>query len=279
MLNWLLLPSFLCLDAPLVAVGWALCLALESSPGTSQTTAIPALFLAVWAVYLADRLFDARRLAPDAPCSRRHAFAKRHPRLLLGLLAAASAAILLWALPRLDPSIVLPGGVVAAVTLLYYALFRFTRLHRFVTKGFPAKELAIGATFACGIGLAAGRPLWTAPVQFLALSSLLAGNCLAIGAAERHLDERTDEAAFFSLASRSALWPRGLLAAAFALGTLLSIIRPSAFSLSIPLAAAATWALTLPRRDGRPLPTQAIADGILLVPWLLLLANSLLGFR
>ena len=52
-----LLPSFLCLDAPLVALGWSVAVTFDS--GGSTDTCIPKLlilFFGVWSVYLADRI-------------------------------------------------------------------------------------------------------------------------------------------------------------------------------------------------------------------------------
>src|SRR4051794_36685341 len=89
--SWWQWPNLLGLDAPIVAIVWQ---ALLGAAGHAAI-ALPGrlgLFLAVWAVYLTDRLLDARTPArTGATEPARHQFAREHGRILLALLVAVLA--------------------------------------------------------------------------------------------------------------------------------------------------------------------------------------------
>ncbi|HEY2860730.1 MAG TPA: hypothetical protein VGJ21_20100 [Terracidiphilus sp.] len=85
------------LDAPTVAVAWAYAFAWTARVPLPATAVAP-LGLMVWAIYIADRLLDARAgLDKPQRCrlEERHRFHWRHRRLL-GTLAAAAGVAALW---------------------------------------------------------------------------------------------------------------------------------------------------------------------------------------
>jgi hypothetical protein len=109
-------------DAPTVAVVWAAALAwaahVRPVPGTAA-----ALALAVWAIYIVDRLLDAQtglRLPELHPLRERHFFHWRHRRVLGGLALAAVAGAFWLVLPRLGAGALRPDSAVAAATLIYF---------------------------------------------------------------------------------------------------------------------------------------------------------------
>lgn len=155
-----LLPHLLSLDAPLVALVW--------QAWWAHAAGVPllpahraALGLAVWAIYLADRLADARQPERPDTATVRHRTVRRRWKPLGGLLAAVLAALaavtLFGGLPTAD---VRAGLLLALVESGYFAL-----VHRFVgrrRRGGPErhddrngwwKEAWVGGSFAVGTAL------------------------------------------------------------------------------------------------------------------------------
>lgn len=89
----------LSLDAPTVAAVWTVFLAYYFDV-VLPWTAPAALALAVWLVYAADRLHDAR--SGTGPLEERHHFHARHARAFLVAIALVTIvlAVLVWLLPR-----------------------------------------------------------------------------------------------------------------------------------------------------------------------------------
>lgn len=160
-----LLPHFLSLDAPLVALVWQ---AWWSS--TANVRLLPAhraaLGLAVWAIYLADRLADTRGPERADTATARHRFSRRWRGPLAALLAVATlglaAVTVAGGLPAAD---VKAGLGLAAVMGGYFAW----------VQGWPRpvggwwKEAWVGAAFAAGTAL-------------FVRNRLTAGEWLAVGA-------------------------------------------------------------------------------------------------
>lgn len=143
-------PNLLSLDAPILAVLWqsflARCYGIPLRPAARVT-----LFLAVWAIYIADRLLDVRRPATTAE-SARHRFYRRHPRFGSWLLAAVLAATATVSLVWLRPSVFRNGMVPLAGALVYLAAINLAR------TGHPvAKEVVVALVFTTGTFLVA----WT----------------------------------------------------------------------------------------------------------------------
>ena len=143
------------LDAPTVALVWSLAFAWAAH--VVLPLWVPTLLvLAVWSVYITDRLLDARAGLRDASLHRlrdRHLFHWRHRRILLPLAAAAAAAAA-WMIFTLMPPIARErNSVLAAASLVY-----FTRVHtgRKLSPLLPklfSKELLVGVLFTAGCAL------------------------------------------------------------------------------------------------------------------------------
>ncbi len=175
----------LSLDAPTVAALWTWFIASANHVHLPKTS-ILAMFLAVWVLYAADRLLDARRLSEhplDAGVlEARHHFHHRYRNsFLTGLLFASIALAIL--LPHLSTKAIrlylILGGLVFAYFILIHATDSAHRL---------PKEIAVGICFAAAtfIPTVALHPNLRLPLlpSALLLASLCSLNCLFIFAWE-----------------------------------------------------------------------------------------------
>ncbi|MCP5538692.1 MAG: hypothetical protein H7A53_06800 [Akkermansiaceae bacterium] len=177
-IRWWLWPNVLGLDAPVVAVVWLWAFARSGGAEWPGGAVFAALFGAVWCIYLADRLADARRAGPvQAP---RHLAARRHGNFFAVLLAGVAAATATVTLRHLPASLLGPGAVLAGVAGLYFWVF----VRSAGKSSRPGKEIAAGAIFAAGVTLPVwartgipGPPLAVAIGVFAGICAL---NCLAI---------------------------------------------------------------------------------------------------
>jgi hypothetical protein len=182
----------LSLDAPTVAALWTWFIA-SANHVSLPMVGILAMFLAVWMLYVADRLLDARLLSQhplDAgSLEARHHFHHRHrSSFLIGLLLASIALASL--LPHLSSEVIhlylILGGLVFAYFVLIHASESAHRL---------PKEFAVGICFAAAIFIptVAHQPdlrLRLLPLALL-FASLCTLNCLFIFSWE-HDSEQTD---------------------------------------------------------------------------------------
>jgi hypothetical protein len=141
-------PNYLSLDAPLVAVLWQILFA-RCFRVPSDFSAAALLVAAVWLIYSADRMLDARR---DAGLRLRHWFYRRHWRVVLavwGVVFAAAASSSWLILPRwlFDRGLLLLGAVAVYLAMVHAAPAR-------VMKGWP-KEALVAILFALGATVAA----------------------------------------------------------------------------------------------------------------------------
>lgn len=149
-----LYPNLLSLDAPLVAVLWLWVFSKTWGIVYGETQYYVVLGLAVWSIYVLDRLFDASlRSGSPEMLEERHRFHTRHRRLFLigGIVAAAAALLItLAALPMLIFSYAIFGGM---LVLVFFGLSIFSSR----TKGEIeyGKNIVAGFTFAYGTALAA----------------------------------------------------------------------------------------------------------------------------
>jgi hypothetical protein len=176
----------LSLDAPTVAALWTWFLARVF--GVAIGWRIPlAMFLAVWMLYAADRILDARRAmrqgTMDEDLELRHLFHHRHePGLCAALLVAGLG--LLPLLARFSLGLL---DLDAALGLLLLGWFAMIHVGALGCARLP-KEFAVGVFFS----LALFAPVWTAravpraPVLLCAglLAMLCTLNCLFIYAWE-----------------------------------------------------------------------------------------------
>lgn len=255
-------------DAPTVAVAWSLGFAWAS--GVRLAAWVPLLLaLTVWAVYVFDRLLDARSALRAAETDRlreRHYFHWRHRRVLLPLAvvaACAAAGLILTFMPVVGRE---RGSVLAAMSLVYFARVHSGRRRRPFLSALLTKELLVGLLFTAGCALpafgalrAAHDSLWPLACAAGFFAPLAWLNCHAIDNWEsRARDERRSS---FSAASL-------LVACGFLLALPVSISHPRVGAL---LAAGAVSALLLALLDRKrdslsPVALRAAADLALLAP-------------
>jgi hypothetical protein len=266
------------LDAPSVALVWSLAFAWVAR--VRLPLWVPALLpLAVWAVYVGDRLLDAHAGLRSATLHRlrdRHLFHWRHRRVLLPLAIAAAAAAA-WIIFDLMPASARErNSVLAAASLAYFARVHSGRklspfMSPFLSPLF-SKELLVALLFTAGCALPAWSRALSAPtflspllipVTYFALLAWL--NCHAIDRWEKRQGEgrpaSTGLPSIFPLASLIALL--GLLLTVF-----LSGATPRSAALLAAGAAAALLLALLDRLRNRvnPVTLRAAADLALLTP-------------
>ena len=119
---WWLWPHVLSLEAPLVAVLWQMLLAhvhrVALMPGTTS-----GLALAVWLVYVTDRVFDSWKKG-GAATDLRHAWYARHRRLVTFVLMPAALIALAWtALWQIPEGLLWQCLSLAMLVVVYLASF------------------------------------------------------------------------------------------------------------------------------------------------------------
>jgi hypothetical protein len=143
-------PNLLSLDAPLIAVLWQGFLAYRFSLPLRPSARL-VLGLTVWAIYLLDRLLDARKPEPPGEPTR-HRYYRRHSRLMSVLLAVVIAADACIAILWLRPAILRDGLIPLGGVLVYLATF-----HISIQSVKVPKEIAAAVLFTAGTFLTA----WT----------------------------------------------------------------------------------------------------------------------
>lgn len=165
--SWLW-PNLLSLDAPVVAVVW-LVMFEKSWRQTLPWGYHVALFLAVWGIYILDRLIDVKMLAPgDHRLGTRHAFHNRFMRsmsvlaviTLLGALLVAGFHI--SAGPLLDY-----GKPVLVMVVVFFSLTIFSKQDREIPH---LRNLFAGLAFAYGTSM--GAHMYSGKTGFADLSWL-----------------------------------------------------------------------------------------------------------
>ncbi len=264
------------LDAPTVAVAWAL--AFAHAAGVRLPAWVPVLLaLGTWTVYIGDRLLDARanlRAGTLHHLRERHDFHWRHRRLLIPLAvvtAAAAAAIIFVLMPA---GLRERNSVLGVAALAYFSGVHSRREAPAWLAPLLSKEFLVGVLFTAGCALptftrmrlsAPASALWImlSPVVFYAALAWL--NCHAI--------ERWESARNTPHAAR-IFTTAGLLAF---IGLLLaSVFAPVQARAAALFAAGAASALLLALLDRMrirltPLALRAAADLALLTPLVLAL--------
>lgn len=264
----------LSLDAPSVATVWTL--AIARAAGLRLAWAAPAaMFVAVWILYAADRLLDARLL--DAPLippdiEARHLFHHRHRRAFLSGIIL-SACILAALLRSLDPHALRLYTVLATLLAAYFALIHA----RPGTADRLPKELAVGAFFPAAVFIPTVARLPQLRLELLPIAALLAAlcslNCLFLYAWEHpgprpHAHATTRWATQHLIALTTAVAVLSLASIAL---TPLRAHRDSIALLACILASALLLLLLHGlRRRLEPTHLRALADLVLLTPLLLL---------
>ncbi len=259
-------PNLLSLDAPLVAVLWQGFLAYRFALPLRPAGRL-VLGLTVWAIYLLDRLLDARKPPPVNGEPARHRYYRRHFELMAALLAMVIAADAFIGILWLRPAVLREGLIPLAGVLVYLATFHIS--------GLPAKipkEIAAAVLFTAGTFLTAWSTIpclslaWPAIAFFL----LCLANIVAIEAWEWGElpggEAPAPHPCTRCLARTYLFWvPAAVIVCA--------LLGHNAWYASIALSAAACAALVW---LGRPLSLEArraLVDGVLLSPILFLLVK------
>jgi hypothetical protein len=240
----------LSLDAPTVAVLWTWFIASSNHIHLSLSSLL-SMALAVWMLYAADRLMDARLFVIDPTqheaLEARHYFHQRHrTAFLIGTLL--SSVVLAALLPGLDTAAIrlylILGVLVAGYFILIHAVSNAAARQK-VAHRLP-KEIAVGLCFAAAtfIPTVARRPdlrlvLLPPAILFATLCSL---NCLFIYAWEhedRWIDRPTHRITRLALENLTSL----TAALIFCSVALIPLDRRASWS--IPCAAALSAALLL----------------------------------
>jgi hypothetical protein len=237
--------------------------------------------LAVWMLYAADRLMDARLLDADPAhyegLEARHYFHHRHRSAFLSGIILASIALALL-LPHLEPQAIRLYAVLAGLVSAYFLLIHATRTaaaQQKLARLLP-KEIAVGLFFAAAtfIPTVARCPdlrprLLPFALLFAALCSL---NCLFIYAWE-HADSHTSDPPHpitqIALQNLSSLTV--LLTLSGAAITLFDQRAPWHVPYAIALSAALLLLLHNHRLAITPVTLRAAADLALATPLILLL--------
>lgn len=267
--------SFVCLDAPVVAVAWLWLFARTFDVPLHVGNSI-ALFLTAWLIYLGDRYADAISLKPGLPRSLRQEFCLRHREIWIATVALVAGfdAYVIWRTTAWQTFLV--GSAVGVVALAYLVANHPLGL---IWRSLPAKELAIGILFAAGTAVALLPQLPTQPgfpVALIAFAALCSLNCISIAGWERELDRAQRK---ISIATRHPRLARhvGKLCVALALGvSALVIIFPAGVLVFVCLVTSASLLAWLNKSSfsGDDSKT-ALADLVLLTPLVVLLLTVL----
>jgi hypothetical protein len=268
--RWLALWHLASLDAPTVAVVWSLGFAWMARvrlPGWAPAV----LAMAVWAVYVADRLLDASsdlRSGERGRLRDRHFFHWRHRRVLLTLAAMAAGVATLLILGYMPALLRERDSVLAAVSVAYFArVHSVSRSRPFLSRLFT-KELLVGVLFTIGCALPAlGRlpaiprvALWPILGALAFFAQLAWLNCHAIDSWESEAIRH----------GRSRILLKACVTAATGIVLCLLIFIPSSRTAAMA-AAGSSSALLLAWLDYRrnrlsPVALRALADVALLAP-------------
>ena len=230
------------------------------------------LALGTWAVYIGDRLLDARtalRTGNHHRLRERHFFHWRHRRILLPLAlvaAGASAAIIFDLMPA---TVREHNSVLAVAALAYFSGVHTSRRSLPSARAIFSKELLVGILFTAGCALpsltrfaatAPGRSLGSLPAAWMFFAVLAWLNCGAIEGWE-------------SAKIPGRIWLAGIVLALTGLSLALYLFpaQPRIASLLIAGSASALFLALLDRLRSRftPLALRAAADLVLLTPLLL----------
>jgi hypothetical protein len=160
---WWLWWNVLSLDAPMVAVAW-LAVFAEADDARLMGVNFAILALAVWIIYVSDRLLDGWAARDRGVLQTRHFFCEKQKIVLAGMLAIAGATLLLLIFQRLPSHEVAAGIGLGAIVILYMASIHARQRSARQNQALPErvswmwpKEITVGIVFACGTTL----PLWS----------------------------------------------------------------------------------------------------------------------
>ncbi len=167
----------LSLDAPSVATVWTIAVAAAVGLHLPFASAA-AMFLAVWMLYAADRLLDARPLpGGQSPpeLEERHRFHHRHRRSFL-ILIAISACVLVTLLRNIDPHAMRIYTLLATLLGAWFLIIHARPLPGDGAHRLP-KELAVGIFFPAAVFIPTVARLPQLRLDLLPIALLLAATC------------------------------------------------------------------------------------------------------
>jgi hypothetical protein len=176
--------NILSLDAPTVAAVWALLFAHASGVAVPAKT-IAALALAVWLIYMVDRLLDGWGSGDLRGLQTRHRFCAEHRGIVLGLAGGGVLTTLWLVLSGVTTAAMDAGLALSGVLAGYMVCIHFWRriggdpLSRLLPK-----EIAVGLLFAAGTSLPVWSTretvTWHALASWLLFGGVCALNCVSI---------------------------------------------------------------------------------------------------
>lgn len=265
-------PNLLGLDAPLVAVSWQLLFA--RCFGVSLPPIIHLILgLSVWCIYLADRLYDAKRAQSFSNTTPRLTFTKDHFKVLV-MAASVAGFVNLILILRVVPSSLLVHGLGTAAILAFYYVFRFSSSEKLASL--IPREITCGMVFAIGSAISTfsyGR-LETTDFRFLGAVAMLglvcSASCILISVWERDSDINAGDRSISSEKPGVPTSIRRLLPPLVLLYVVVAFFDPWQIHVSAGLSALALYFLVRFEKETSPILLRVLADGVLLTPLLLL---------
>jgi hypothetical protein len=139
-------PALLSLDAPVVAVLWLLLFSRALRIGVPGTeTAV--LAMAVWLIYVADRILDSFRESEREPLAPRHWFYREYRAAFVAPFCAILLLTAWLAWTRIDERTLRGGVALAAIVAAYFGVVHLSGNR--AQRWFP-KELAVALLFCAG---------------------------------------------------------------------------------------------------------------------------------
>lgn len=260
------------LDAPTVAVAWSLGFAWAA--GIRLPAWVPTLLaLGTWAVYIGDRLLDARAALRSNnlhSLRERHFFHWRHRRILapLALLAACAATAIIFDL--MPVSVREHNSVLAVAALAYFSGVHSSRRAATWRSPFFTKEFLVAVLFTAGCALPTLSRLRLASESDSSMWPLLAA--VSFFAAVGWLNCRAIERWECAGTSRISIFATLLGIAGLLLAVISDSMQPRVAALFVAGAVSALLLALLDRQRARltPLALRAAADLALLTPFVLL---------
>lgn len=266
-----LYPNLLSLDAPAVALAWLHIFSVTWKLFVPWEAYV-ALGLAVWIIYVADRLLDVSVAeATKAPLEARHYFHKQHMRWFLVAIAAAlitAICLVVTSMPMAIYKNLLIGGVLVG------GFFGLSLISSRDEHESPLlKNILAGFTFAYGTAMVAHiyRPelrfmdLMQAP-EFLLFAVLCVLNISAIDLWEHSARSHDEEV---KASDEISLTLPVILLAGASVFLALRDQNDRSFYYAILVATGLLYALNRRRHTLSRATLRTLADVTLLVPWVL----------
>jgi hypothetical protein len=134
------------LDAPVVAVLWLLLFA-RSLRVHVPATETAVLAMAVWLIYVADRIMDSFRESERVPLAPRHRFYREHRAAFVAPFCAILLLAAWMAWTKLDERTLRGGVALGAIVAAYFGVVHLSG--SIAQRWFP-KELAVAVLFCAG---------------------------------------------------------------------------------------------------------------------------------